>query len=155
MVQKQSGFTLIELVVVVSILAILAATALPRYIGAQSEARSAKIQAVYGAVRSAAALAKAQAEMIGTSGSITMDGAQVTMLNRYPTADAAGILVAAQYDSVPLGRADDLAISGGGAVAGSTITLQANGAITPAQCQITYTSSATAAPTIAVLTGGC
>jgi MSHA pilin protein MshA len=54
------GFTLIELVVAITIIAILAAVALPRYINLQGQARAAKAQALFGAMRSAAALAKAQ-----------------------------------------------------------------------------------------------
>ena len=56
MKQAQQGFTLIELVMVIVILGVLAATAIPKFVDLKTDARQAALDGVKGALSSAAAI---------------------------------------------------------------------------------------------------
>jgi MSHA pilin protein MshA len=90
------GFTLIELVVVIVILGILAAFAVPRFMGLETEARIAAVRSMAGTLRSAATMAHGicMARNCTNGQTITIDGQNVTFQNGYPNNATVGALIA-------------------------------------------------------------
>jgi len=80
--RRSAGFTLIELVIVIVVLGVLAALAIPRFISLQREARIAVIDSLFGSTRSGSNLVYAKSAVIGQSGaatgSVDIDGPAVT-----------------------------------------------------------------------------
>ena len=96
--RKEKGFTLIELVMVIVILGILAAFALPRFADLGGDARESTIKGAAGAIKSASSIVHSKALADGEDGdsTVTLDGEGIDVNGGYADATQAGILDAAQ-----------------------------------------------------------
>jgi len=152
-----SGFTLIELVIVITIIGILSAIAFSRYIDIQTQARIAKAEAFYGTIVTADNLAKAVCVLdvsgvspsptcTATGGTANMSGVSVDMVNEYPAATLTGIIAATQINPA----IDQIIVN-----PGNPLTIDIVGGTTP-NCRITYTEAVTgSSPVVTLDTSGC
>ncbi len=140
--KAQKGFTLIELVVVITILGILAAFAFPRFASLDVEARKTAVNALGGSVRSAAAQAHSMSLFQDNAATITMNGQTITMLNGYP--NKASIDNALQD------------FTGFQYINANPAKFQKTGAPISGTCKVTYADAvAGSPPVITVVTTGC
>lgn len=144
MERRSYGFTLIELVVVIALLGILAAFAIPRFASLEREARIATTQGLAGSVRGAAAMAHSLflAQNINP---VAMEGVPINLTNGYPDAtDVAQTLAdTTGYNVI---------VNGGGDQASFTRV----GAPDPTNCVVVYQDAAVnVAPNITITITGC
>ncbi|MDD5329907.1 MAG: type II secretion system protein [Sulfuricella sp.] len=157
MKKMQGGFTLIELIVVIVILGILAATALPKFANLKGDAVVANVNGLRGSLSSAASIA--HGTWLITPATATIEGQGVTWVNGYPNTLTIGPLAgvtAADYTTIPASSAATANSPATGATEVAFIPASEAGTTNGLTCFVMYTQAAAGgAPTVAATTGGC
>jgi len=142
--KAQKGFTLIELVVVITILGILAAFAFPRFAALEVQARIAATEAFAGSIRAGSTLAHSM-DLVGVT--VVMEGNTITMAGAYPEASATGITATLQEIT---GFTPTYV-----AVVPFSVVYEIDGAPAGNTCDVTYQDVVGGAPLITLDVGTC
>jgi MSHA pilin protein MshA len=153
---KQKGFTLIELVVVIVILGILAATAVPKFIDLTGDARTSVMKGVQGSISSAVNLAHAKALVVGSLTEIEIGTKFYALVNGFPAVAAAGDFTGTGTGN-GLGVASLIELEDGTDIEFDTGVFTHSGATDTLTCTLTYANAADSEtpPVIEAVLTGC
>lgn len=142
--KSQSGFTLIEMVAVIIILAIMAATALPKFTNLSGEARYASLSGLQGGLRSAMMLAKSKwlVTQSGNLNTIDFNGTKVSVVN-FQTAGSATANLGIPLDNAAgiIAAMDSWGTYESGTDADGYLSWYPNGVTTSSSCYVRYESA--------------
>jgi MSHA pilin protein MshA len=176
--QQQSGFTLIELIIVIVILGILAVTAAPKFINIQGDATASTLKGVRGALQGGSQLVYAKSAIAGeqknaaagdATSQVSVGGQTVETDFGYPDAEAADVTTLSGWIDVNATDFTLVAGTGAGTAAvpaagtfaiipfGQTTVDYTLTAETGASCHVLYTESTgeNVSPTVIVVGGSC
>jgi MSHA pilin protein MshA len=147
--KKQTGFTLMELIIVIIIFGLLSAFTIPKYMGLYKEIRKSTVKALQGNTRAAAEMVHSVALekhiAASTNANLGNDTFVTISASHYPSANATGISAALKSTSgFTITTADNL------------IVYNIDGA--PGNCSVSYEIDSTeteAQPVITLTETGC
>lgn len=163
--QHQRGLTLVELMVMLLVIGVLTAVALPKYADVQMRARAAKVKTTAQSLQVVSALVKTTAAGQGLDcrdsapRSLPIDGEPIALVHCHPQALGQfdqGVLAAAKINAADGWLLSLTAGQSGGALAGNTVVIELAESISPSHCALVYTAARPdTPPQIVTHTTGC
>lgn len=154
---RQQGFTLIELTLVIVMLGILSAFALPRFANLGKDARIASVQGAAASIRSASAIFHAAFLAQGSSSSyVKVEGVAIGLVAGYPKVNSGATLDITAAAGIAADSYQIVRPSG----SSTYVDVLPLGVASNASCYVRYNQASISSgvitpPTITIQTGGC